>query len=64
MKIRKGKQYILFGNFPNPQETQKQFKELLGVEVVAILNNADTTVAMEYVKKEPFIKRLFRLFQE
>lgn len=48
MKLIKGKKYILFGNFPNPEKTQKEFKELLGIDIVCFLNDVDTTVAMEY----------------
>lgn len=62
MILEKGKSYVLFGNFSNPEEVQKQIYKKLGIKVVVFLNNVDTTIAMEYrPKKRSFIERLFRI---
>lgn len=59
-KLIKGKKYVLFGNFNNAENLQKEFKETLGIDVVCIMNNVDTTVAMEYKDKENWFKRTLR----
>ena len=62
MILEKGKTYVLFGNFPNPQQLQEDMHKRLGIRVVCIMNNVDTTVAMEYRKqKRTFIERLFNI---
>lgn len=67
MRLIKGKSYVLFGNFPNPEKLQQEMFDKLGIKVVCVLNNVDTTVAMEYVEnptpiknKRGFISKLFK----